>query len=39
VRRGYLYKGRLLRPAQVVVASRPKPKEDISKPKEDGAAQ
>jgi molecular chaperone GrpE len=28
LRRGYLYKGRLLRPAQVVVASRPKPKED-----------
>ncbi len=28
LRRGYLYRGRLLRPAQVVVASRPKPKED-----------
>jgi molecular chaperone GrpE len=30
LRRGYLFKNRLLRPAQVVVASRPKPKESGS---------
>jgi molecular chaperone GrpE len=32
LRRGYMYKERLLRPAQVVVASRSKPKDDGSVP-------